>query len=564
MSNGSQIGGVIGGVIGFVASGYNPVGAQWGYAIGSGIGAYVDPTVVKGPQITDSVQQTSSVGAPIPYGWGRFPCTGNVIWAGPLVSHKKRERVGKGGQINETYTYTRSYAIGVCEGPINDYVWIKKNGKYVYAADPDWLGNYLGWDAKTIADLKAARTKFLSYATLYKGTDTQMPDSTIEAVVGVGNVSPFRDLAYIVIENEDQTDQRGALSQWEFCVDKSIPTSYLTTVPPTPLWEPLIDIPAGGTVRCVENICCYFGNLLFIAPYGADHLVAVDPVSGASSIWPVPYTGGTVQVRAVASDGGKLLVIHTVSGDSTHFHATAVDGANQQISTTSIPFGGFGSAINYACGFMGGYWTIAYMDGLNIYTTSSDDVTSWPAVTSRFGVRNVLYPLMNRCANGWLFCTSYVSGASENESQIHLLSADGSNFTKVLGIATSGTFNPPFVRGDGDWLIASIQVASGSSNVHSYESTDGGHNWAKISETAFPGAVLKGSRWFTARGSSGGKWEPGRHTDDGVTFVDNPFYGEAATNNVFRPVRMGVNGYAFDLPAINKIMRTTKAWSELA
>lgn len=234
MSNGQQIGGtvgaIVGGIIGFYTGNWQAV--QWGYAIGSAVGGYVDPTKVQGPRLEDASAQTSTVGGIIPFGYGVFTCAGNIIWADRLVEHKKTERVGKGGsQKNVTYTYTRSYAIGVCEGDIYGYLWIKKNGKLVYAADPAGLGAAMGWTGKQISDLVAASAKFLQETTLYYGTDSQMPDSTIVAVEGVGNVSPFRDLAYIVKENEDLTDTAGAVSQYEFCIRATPPEAYLTSLP---------------------------------------------------------------------------------------------------------------------------------------------------------------------------------------------------------------------------------------------------------------------------------------------------------------------------------------------
>lgn len=230
MSNGSQIGGVIGGVIGAYFGGAQ--GAQWGYAIGSAIGGYVDPQRTYGPRLEDASQQTSTVGGVIPFGYGVFTCAGNIIWADRLVEHKKTERVGKGGSEKQTtYTYTRSYAIGVCEGPIHNYLWVKVNGKLVYTSDPAGLAAAMGWSGQMVSDLAASSAEWLQSTTLYTGTDSQMPDSTIVAVEGVGNVSPFRDLAYIVKENEDLTDMQGAVSQHEFCIRATPPEAYLTSRP---------------------------------------------------------------------------------------------------------------------------------------------------------------------------------------------------------------------------------------------------------------------------------------------------------------------------------------------
>lgn len=222
--SGQSVGGIIGGAIGFVVSGGNPIGAQIGFAVGAGVGAYVDPVRVKGPRLTDATTQTSTVGGVIPFGYGTFVTAGNVIWCGDLKEHKKTQRQGKGGGAKTTtYTYTRSYAVGVCQGAIYGFRWIKRNGKKVYTTDPNATAEELAYSAK-----------WLQKCTLYLGSEAQMPDSTIVAREGVGNVSAFRGLAYIVVENDDLTDLSGAIPQYEFCVFVGAAKSY--TTPPYPVY----------------------------------------------------------------------------------------------------------------------------------------------------------------------------------------------------------------------------------------------------------------------------------------------------------------------------------------
>lgn len=261
--SGSQIGGIVGGAIGFVASGFNPMGAQVGYAIGSAIGGYVDPVQVKGPQLTDAAQQTSSVGIPLPFGYGTFSTAGNVIWADELKEHVKRQRQGKGGGTKTTtYTYSRSYAIGVCEGPIYGYLMVKRNGKTVYNSDPN----------APVAD-KDYSAKWLQRATLYYGDEVQLPDSTIEAVEGAGNVSAFRGLAYIVVENEDLTDLAGAVPQYEFIVQATLPDVYVTSRPYPILSEEGVGIqvtPLAGMLR----------TILWQQEYSDDVGISALPISG--------------------------------------------------------------------------------------------------------------------------------------------------------------------------------------------------------------------------------------------------------------------------------------------
>lgn len=49
--SGNVIGGLIGGAIGFVVSGFNPAGAQWGFMIGDAVGGIeTDCTVEAGDE----------------------------------------------------------------------------------------------------------------------------------------------------------------------------------------------------------------------------------------------------------------------------------------------------------------------------------------------------------------------------------------------------------------------------------------------------------------------------------------------------------------------------------
>lgn len=178
-------------------------------------------TTIPGNRITDFADQTATVGTPITFGYGTFPVTKcNVIWIGDVVEHVTKKKQGKGGVKTEEYTYTRSYAIGVCQGPIYGYLIIRRNGKVVYTEDPN----------APVED-KDYAAKWLQSATLYLGTRTQLPDSTIEAKEGAGQVSAFRDLAYIVVEDDDVTDGAGAVPSYEAVVVASPPEVYMTSRP---------------------------------------------------------------------------------------------------------------------------------------------------------------------------------------------------------------------------------------------------------------------------------------------------------------------------------------------
>jgi hypothetical protein len=175
---------------------------------------------IKGNQLTEFAQQTGAVGIPIPFGYGVITVEGNVIFVDKVVTHVTKKKQGKGGVKTESYTYTRSYGVAFCQGMIYGYLTITRNGKVVYTTDP-----------RTSVEDQAFAAKWVQKAALYFGTRDQMPDSTIEAVKGVGQVSGHRDLAYIVLENDDVTDNSGAVPSYQAIIIASPPAVYMTSRP---------------------------------------------------------------------------------------------------------------------------------------------------------------------------------------------------------------------------------------------------------------------------------------------------------------------------------------------
>src|SRR5690606_31497721 len=157
--------------------------------------------LIEGPRPKDASNQTANDAIPRTYGYGRFPSTGNVIWR-DVVKEVKNTESGKGGPEVTTYTYTRSYAIAVCKGPISGYLIIKRNGKIVYDARPDAELLSRGYTSEMISETRAAQAKFMEVCTLYFG-DQSSPDPTIVAVKGAGNVPNYTGTAYIVLTDDE-------------------------------------------------------------------------------------------------------------------------------------------------------------------------------------------------------------------------------------------------------------------------------------------------------------------------------------------------------------------------
>lgn len=177
-------------------------------------------STIKGTRLTDFSGTSAEVGRGIAFGYGAYPVDGVINWAPlPPVEHRQVKRQGKGGVKQETFTYTLSYGVLFCKGPIYGFRWIKRNGKVVYTTDPN-----APLEDKQYAAKWAQRVNF------HYGTPDQLPDSLIESYEGAGNVSAFVNFCYITIEDEDVTDNGGAPPNYE-AVAIADGVSYSTSRP---------------------------------------------------------------------------------------------------------------------------------------------------------------------------------------------------------------------------------------------------------------------------------------------------------------------------------------------
>lgn len=189
--------GVVGGVIGFMLGG--PAGA----AIGFSIGMALTPDM-PGQQVGEIAAQTAKEGTPRLIVWGIVrPVGPNIIAAEDPPREVNYKRGGALASVRVT-DIRRTYALGVCEGPITGYRRIWRNNKLVYD----------GRNGSEWGELN--NPVFMERATFYYGDYSQLPDPDLEAVFGVGEVPAHRGTAYIVIKDETLNDTGGAVPQWLF------------------------------------------------------------------------------------------------------------------------------------------------------------------------------------------------------------------------------------------------------------------------------------------------------------------------------------------------------------
>ncbi len=196
-SAGSALGASIGGSILGVSA------ATIGGAVGSFAGSLVDSWIVsqltpgqriEGARLENLAVTTSTEGAVIPRVWGRMRLGGNIIWATDFTEHvSTTTQGGKGGGPKVTttsYSYTASFAVALCEGPISGIGRVWADGKPLDLTGVTWR--------------------------LYTGDEAQTPDPFIEARMGAENAPAYRGTAYVMFEELDLTPFGNRLPQLSF------------------------------------------------------------------------------------------------------------------------------------------------------------------------------------------------------------------------------------------------------------------------------------------------------------------------------------------------------------
>ena len=177
----TQVGGAIGSAVlpnGLSVFGQTFTGAAVGRFVGGLAGRAIDASLrppIEGPRVRTLSVMESREGAGLPTVYGRYRVGGQVIWASRFREQREEQSAGKGGPKYTEYSYTVSFAVALCEGPITrvDRIWANN--------EPMELGA-ITWR-------------------LYTGTEEQLPDPLIESIEGTGQVPAYRGTAYIVFED---------------------------------------------------------------------------------------------------------------------------------------------------------------------------------------------------------------------------------------------------------------------------------------------------------------------------------------------------------------------------
>ncbi|MBA3588309.1 phage tail protein [Methylibium sp.] len=174
---------IAGTVVGYYFGG--PVGGAIGGAIGGAVGAsLVNLPTQFGPRLADRSVQVSSFGAAVPYLFGEGRTSGNVIWVkdNALEEVEESSEVGGKGSPSQTvvsYSYYATFALLLGFGRLRGVRRIWGDAVLIFDGSTEGAPNDLDF-------------------VFYPGNDTQLPDPTLEAALGVGNAPAYRGYAYLM------------------------------------------------------------------------------------------------------------------------------------------------------------------------------------------------------------------------------------------------------------------------------------------------------------------------------------------------------------------------------
>lgn len=231
-SPGQIIGGVIGAALSFVVPG---LGFAMGASLGMMVGGYLDPPKgpnVQGPRLSDLAQQISAYGAPIPRIYGSCALAGNVVWIEnnqlKEVSREESQggKGGGGGATSTTYTYFGTFALLLCEGPIDGVRRIWCNGKLVADLGATDLSTIMA--TAQVFGIAGSNDSTASI-TVFRGTEDQAPAARMQATLGVNNTPALRGFAWLLIEDFDLTDYGNSIIGAQFKVEVVANSTTSTT-----------------------------------------------------------------------------------------------------------------------------------------------------------------------------------------------------------------------------------------------------------------------------------------------------------------------------------------------
>lgn len=331
---------IAGQAIGYAIGG--PFGAAIGGYIGGAIGYELFPLdPVYGPRATDLKLQASTYGLPIPFHLGTNRFAGNLFWSSPIRETEVATEVGgKGGpeQTVVNYAYDVDMAIGLCRGEILGIRRIWADGRLVYDIS-----------ASSSPGTLLQSGEFSRSITIYTGSESQLPDPTIEASEGVGQVPGYRGLAYVLHVGFQLGPFGNRRPNLEYEVVKGTgvvgPQRLVNATPGPSIGATVIYSGAGGVLRAadasIHDVTCQLYDT-------SGNLVGVDATTEEERAWPIsdPFVNHKAVTRTLqGEDVYGQLGEYVTGGAQGEFFAVFLGGAETDIAGELLSPGEFVGAI---------------------------------------------------------------------------------------------------------------------------------------------------------------------------------------------------------------------------
>lgn len=214
------------------------VGGPIGGMVGAIIGGVIDSALFgpsakdsEGPRLTDLSVSTSTYGSPIPLVYGpQNRLSVNIIWTTGLIetaTESEQSGGGKGGggggAKHTDYSYRMSVAFAISGRKGSTLSRIFANSKVIYDARSASLPAVDDVNGQTVSKSDGTHT-VMDTLHFYNGSQTQIPDTLIEAYEGVGNVPAYRGVSYVVLKDLQLADfgNRTPNFEVEFAADNEI------------------------------------------------------------------------------------------------------------------------------------------------------------------------------------------------------------------------------------------------------------------------------------------------------------------------------------------------------
>lgn len=404
---------------------------------------------------------------------------GNVIQCQSIpTQHKHRERTGKGGPVQETYTYTRTVAIRIAEAAPLDGEFMLRRA---------WMNGKLALDRTGTGTIDAESAKLLGQITFYPGNETQLPDPDLEALPssdggGVGNVPAHRGTCYVVLRNVDVTQTGGALPQflWEVAscgTETAAATEWAITYPTSA---------SSGTFK--------------LSPDGEDWSATDEtPVVGSDSWNP---TGG---VSITANNGAFVATCIVPASGGVGAAYRSPDGVWTECSLSS--------ALNSSSGdtaWTGTHWMIGVSGPRTMRSTDGITFENIPGATGDNQQDFLGYAIAATdsavlgygplSTTGWLFSVN-----SDGSGQVRLDDPPSGYLVISPAMCSDGaTVLLAGIRGAGPYTVGIVKITGGgsyssiTSPFGSYASTPGvvvhyglGQWWIAVNDDIAHGATLE-------------------------------------------------------------------------